>query len=52
MKNIVVVIFTLLFVFTFSTELSYSQGVTKQPIALVEKSINSDIVKEEEKKII
>ena len=50
MKNIVVVIFTLLFVFTFSTELSYSQGVTKQPIALVEKSINSDIVKEEEKK--
>jgi len=29
MKNIIVAIFTLLFVFTFSTELSYSQQVNK-----------------------
>jgi len=32
MKNIIVATFTLLFVFTFSTELSYSQVVTEQLI--------------------
>ena len=32
MKNIIVATFTLLFVFTFSTELSYSQGINNQLI--------------------
>ena len=51
-KKIIIVIFTLLFVLPFSSGLSYSQSVIKQPIALVEKSINpnpnSSIIKEEE----
>jgi len=32
MRNIILATFTLLFVFTFSTELSYSQGINKQLI--------------------
>jgi len=56
MKNIIVVTFTLFFVLMFSTELSYSQRVNKQhnqlienkPIALVEESINFNIIKKEE----
>jgi len=53
-KKIIIATFVLLFLLSFSSGLSYSQGVGQvnkiQPVNLVEKSINSDIVKEEEKK--
>ena len=53
-KKIIIATFTLLFVLPFSSELSCGQVISQvnkiQLIALVEKSINSDIVKEEEKK--
>jgi len=48
MKNIIVATFILLFVFTFSTELSYSQRINKQLITLVEESININTIKKEE----
>jgi len=52
MKNIVVATFTLLFVFMFSTELSYSQVINNQSIVLVEELIHLDTIKEDDNNYI